>query len=198
MKGLSVIVPVKNPEPYLEQLTKNIYRTLKEIPHEILIQREVGLTNAVIKGVERSQFSLIAVMDADGSHLPEYLIVMAGFFSLNNSVDLVIGSKVVGFDETPFYRRLISKFFRFFARFMLNLKVSDPMSGFVLGRRELFLKLRPSDDYKFLLQLLCLKPHVVEIPIVFFARKSGKSKSSLRTGLRTLKLILKLWWRKYA
>ena len=69
------------------------------------------------------------------------------------------------------------------------------MSGFVMGKRELFLELEPSNDYKFLLQLLCLDPtpKTVELPINFLQRHEGKSKAGLRTGLTTLYSILKLW-----
>lgn len=197
MKGISVIIPVKKPEPYLSKLTADVYRSLKDIDHEILCQYEVGLTNAVIEGVKRSKFSHIVVMDADGSHVPCAIHLMYQLFGQDPSLDLVIGSKFCsgGHDFTSFSRRFISKIFRYYARFMLDLRVKDPMSGFVMGKREIFQFLKPSDDYKFLLQLLCTikPPKVKEVPIYFLPRREGKSKATLRTGLRTLSLIHKLW-----
>ena len=202
MNGISVIIPVKEPEPYLTQLTAEIYLMLKDQDHEILCQYEVGLTNAVIEGVKRSKFSHIVVMDADGSHCPAFIRLMFLQFhpygvNVKFPLDLVIGSKLgrMSKDMSPLHRRIISYFFRSYARFMLGLKVSDPMSGFVMGRREIFQQLEPSNDYKFLLQLLCLNPppKVIELPINFFPRRSGFSKATLRTGLRTLSLIHKLW-----
>ena len=193
--GISVIIPVKEPEPYLPNLTADVYRSLKDIDHEILCQYEVGLTNAVIEGVKRSRFDYVAVMDADGSHDPKYLVLMSMIIFRDSSVDLVVGSKVLGYDSNPLVRRLISKFFCWFASFLLILPIKEVMSGFVMGKRELFLELKPSNDYKFLLQLLCLDPtpKTVELPINFLQRHEGKSKAGLRTGLTTLYSILKLW-----
>lgn len=195
MMGISVIIPVKNPEPYLHELTANVYLSLKNIDHEILCQYEVGLTNAVIEGVKRSRFDYVAVMDADGSHDPMYLFRMFMSLYRDSSVDLVVGSKALGSDINPLGRRLISKFYCWFASFLLDLPIKEVMSGFVMGKREVFLKLQPSNDYKFLLQLLCLKPSlkVDEVPISFRQRRKGKSKAGLRTGLTTLYSILKLW-----
>ena len=198
--GISVIIPVKDPEPYLPKLTVDIYCSLKDIDHEILFQYEVGLTNAVIEGVKRSKFSHIAVMDADGSHIPAFLCLMYLQFTWTPSLDLVVGSKLFpgGKDYSSWSRRLISRFFRSYARLLLDLKVADPMSGYVMGKRDLFLQLKPSLDYKFLLQLLCLNPspQVVELPINFLPRRSGSSKATFKTGLRTLSLIHKLWLKR--
>lgn len=200
MRGLSVIVPVKPPEPYIDNLTSQIHLALDGVPHEIHIQYEKGLTNAVIHGIEKSQFDHIAVMDADGSHDPFSLHMMYCLLDSDSSLDLMVGSKFIegGKDSSPFTRRLISKFYRSFTKTLLNLKVSDPMSGFVCGKRLLFTQLRPSDDYKFLLQLLCHNPppNVKEIPIFFHKRQGGESKTSLKTGLITLHSILKLWWKR--
>lgn len=191
---LSVIIPVKPPEPYLPHLVKQIDDALRGVDFEILVQEEKGLTNAVVEGVKRSRYRNIAVMDADGSHNPYMLPWMLSVLE-GNKRDLVIGSKALGTDETGFIRKIISAVYRGFARNILSLKISDPMSGFVVGRREVFLNLKPSNDYKFLLQLLIypfLK--VKEIPIVFEKRKAGESKASLLTGLRTFHSILKIWW----
>jgi len=197
LPGISVIIPVKDPEPYLSQLTANIYRSLKNIDHEILCQYEVGLTNAVIEGVKQSKYDIIAVLDADGSHNPVYLERMMHILR-REQYDLVVGSKALGTDDNPFGRRMISKFYCWFASFMLGLSIKEVMSGFVMGDREFFLRLKPSDDYKFLLQLLCLvpSPRVVEFPIHFNERKEGKSKATFRTGVNTIVLILKLWWKR--
>lgn len=195
LKGLSVIIPAKPPEPYLHTLTGDVERVLYDMDHEILVQNEPGLTNAIVIGIERSKYDTIVVMDADGSHDPFYLPKMYGQMSQYN---LVIGSKALGGDETSLTRQVISKIYRWFARKLLDLDVKDPMSGFVMGSRKLFLTIRPTTDYKFLLQLLTHNPppRVVEVPILFHERKGGESKATLRTGLQTIFTIIKFWWNK--
>lgn len=191
MNGLSVIIPVKPPEPYLPDLIGEIHSVLDTINHEIFVQTEVGLTKAIIKGVEKSNYNTIVVMDADGSHNPTHLPEM---FVLCKNYSLVIGSKVLGEDKSTVGRRMISKLFRKCSALILGLDVKDPMSGFVMGDKELFSSLKPTNDWKFVLQLLTHnpRPNVVEYPIHFLERKSGKSKATFVTGIKTLITIVKL------
>jgi dolichol-phosphate mannosyltransferase len=189
MEGLSVILPVRHPEPYLDFLRKQISNTLKsaKIKHEVLTQEEPGLTTAVVEGVKKSRFDHIAVMDADGSHNPVYLVSM---YKLMNNYDVVVGFKFI--DENPCYRRLVSLMFRMIAKLVLKLNVIDPMSGFVMGQRRLFEMIKPSSDQKFILQILTLKPNIKEIPIKFLKRKMGKSHITPLTGFRIFKAIFEI------
>lgn len=188
---LSVILPVKDPEPYLPYLVDEIQELLVNagIQREILIQKEPGLTNAIVEGVKRSTFPFIAVMDADGSHEPFALLAMYAVLYPKQH-DLVIGYKDV--DETSWIRQVISKIYRILAKALLGTRIHDPMSGYVMGTREIFQTLQPSMDYKFLLQLLAKNPKISEIPIIFHQRKAGKSKATLLTGFRTLYSMVKI------
>jgi dolichol-phosphate mannosyltransferase len=126
-------------------------------------------------------------MDADGSHNPAYLVSM---YKLMSNYDLVVGFKFI--DENPFYRRLLSFGFRLIAKIVLRLSVIDPMSGFVMGQRILFERIKPSLDLKFVLQILALKPNLKEIPIKFLKRKMGKSHNTPLTGFRIFKTMLEI------
>ena len=108
-----------------------------------------------------------------------------------NDHDLVIGYKAI--DESPYVRRLISFSYRMIAKLLLDFDLIDPMSGFVMGQKKIFEKIKSSSDYKFVLQILSSKINVKEIPIIFSTRKLGKSHVTLLTGFRTLETILKLW-----
>ena len=129
-----MILPVRQPEPYLNILCKKISQTLSlaEIPYELLVQEEPGLTTAVVQGVKKSRFQNIVVMDADGSHNPKYLVSM---YKLLNDYDVVIGYKAK--DESPHLRRLISFIYRMIAKLLLDLDLIDPMSGFVMGQKNI-------------------------------------------------------------
>jgi len=189
---LSVIIPVKDPEPFYPMLVMKINFLLNKlsIENEILIQKELGLTNAVVEGVKKAQYPFVLVMDADGSHDPLYIPVWLNFMHEVYDYDLVVGFKDV--DESSFFRKTISKTFRFLGRILVGTKVKDPMSGFVMGRKKMFDLIKPSMDYKFLLQILIHDPRVLDYPIRFYKRKSGRSKASLITGLRTLAYMFRL------
>jgi dolichol-phosphate mannosyltransferase len=198
-EGLSIIIPVKLPEPHLPILVGNIHANLRNIPHEILVQTELGLTNAVIAGVSKSKYLSIAVMDADGSHNPRELPIM--YQKLREGYDLVVGSRYCQKSRNSDFctRQIISLLFVRLTRFLLRPSVSDPMTGYVVGKKEVFTCLQPHLGYKFLLQLLSTAPppNVYEQPITFLPRISGKSKMTFRQGLLTLRQIFTLYHKSH-
>jgi len=190
---VTVIIPVKPPEPYLNSLISEIRRELNGVPIEILVQREKGLSYAVKKGIERSNGKIIVVLDADGSHSPKYIKPMVEL--VKSGYDLVLGSRYVKGGKTHhgFFRRLISRMYCVIARVMLNLNVKDPMSGFIVMKRELAEKLEISNlSFKFGLELICKAEKIYEYPILFEKRKEGKSKADFMQGVETLKLMWRL------
>jgi len=190
---ITVILPVKPPEPFLEILKEEIHKELCDVPHEILIQTEEGLSYAVRKGIEKARGEIIVVMDADGSHSPKYLKPMVEL--VQNGYDLVLGSRYVegGSADLGFFRWLISQIYCRIARLILHLDVKDPMSGFIVGKRELAEKLELADSsFKFGLELICKADKIYEYPIFFEKRKKGQSKVNLKQGIKTLKLIWNL------
>lgn len=189
--GISIIVPIKPPEPYYPLLKQSLRRVFADVEHEILEQYERGLVNAIVHGAKRSRHSTVAVMDADGSHRPIDLYMMYRD-ALRNNCDLIIGSKVLGIDYNPLYRKVASWLYRFSAKVMLNYDVTDPMSGIAICRRNLMLKVKPTSEYKFVLQLLLYAQNVREAPIVFLPRKQGKSKINPLISIYTFYNLFKL------
>jgi len=190
---ITIIIPVKPPEPFLETLKEEIRRELRDMPHEILIQTEEGLSYAVRKGIEKAKGEIIVVMDADGSHNPKYIKPMIEL--VQNGYDLVLGSRYVegGSADLGFFRQMISRIYCRIARLILDLDVKDPMSGFIVGKRELAEKIELADmSFKFGLELICKANKIYEYPISFEKRKKGQSKANLKQGIKTLKLILSL------
>jgi dolichol-phosphate mannosyltransferase len=83
---------------------------------------------------------------------------------------------------------------------VLGLKIKDNMSGFAAVRREVYekVKLNPI-GFKINTELLYKAKKfgfkTTEVPIIFEERKFGKSKGTLKEGLKTLKYILELRFR---
>ena len=190
---ISIVIPSKD-EPYLRYLIDDIHGIVA-YPHEILVQSEPGLGSAVLQGIRKSRGNVIAILDADGSHNPRDLNKM---LNLMQTCQLVVGSRYIqgGGSRESFFRRFFSLAFCRTARALLSLKINDPMSGFIVAKRQVFetVKLQPI-GYKFLLELLVKSKEsfkITEYPIIFEKRKMGKSKTGAAEGIRIMELILLL------
>ena len=206
---ISILIPTKN-EPYIQELVGKINSTVRQ-SHEIIIidksdkkpnvkgakvlrQKTDGLGNAILEGIAASRGDIIAMMDGDGSHDPKDLKRMIDKIP---EYDIAIGSKLVkgGRTEDPLSRQIVTRIFSVLARVMLGMKVKDPMTGFMVTKREVFerIKLRPK-GFKIVLEVLYKsRAKVVEVPITFHARKAGESKVGFNSkGLKEVLRIINL------
>lgn len=199
-RDISVIIPVKPPEPYLEELISDIYVSFPEA--EILVQKEKGLGNAIKAGVKKSSGNLIAVIDADGSHPPCFIRSASSMLADNEDLELIIGSRYgyFGYSFDELSRKIISLFFTVLTRLFLLCSVTDPLSGLVMARRRLFVNVSWGSGYKFGLSLLwyCKKKGLVvsDLGYHFKARRDGKSKANPLTALSFIRDLLFLRLRK--
>jgi dolichol-phosphate mannosyltransferase len=191
---ISIVIPSKD-EPYLAFLVDSIHNTIDH-PHEILVQNEPGLASAVLHGIKKAKGEIVAVLDADGSHDPKDLKKM---INLTKNYQLVVGSRYIegGKSKDFFSRRFLSHAFCRIARVLLNLKINDPMSGFVVVNRKVFKNfvIHPV-DYKFLLEMIVKSNgslKIFEYPITFERRKMGYSKTGVTEGIRTIGFIMLLF-----
>jgi dolichol-phosphate mannosyltransferase len=151
--------------------------------------RKAGLGTAYIEGFKLALAQgadLIFEMDADFSHDPIYL---ADFVKAADSADLVIGSRYsngVRVEGWRFRRLLLSKFANIFVSYVMLKPTWDFTAGFRCYRRKVIESIGldniRSDGYAFQIEMTYLTYQrgfkVVEIPIVFKARKHGTSKIS--------------------
>lgn len=157
----------------------------------------VGLAGAVIEGWLSSSADFVAVIDGDLQHdetkLPQMYQALA-----SGGYDLAIGTRVaneqVAGGLSPARQRLSDLGASVF-RLVGGVKVSDPMSGFFMTRRDIVNAHAPAlspEGFKILVDLIlssggALK--IVEIPFVFRQREAGESKLSPIVGLDFLGLV---------
>ena len=166
--NVSVVIPALN-EPKLGCFL------VKLKDYGVDVRTEKGLSYAVWRGIQESKSEVIVVLDGDGSHPIEAIPKMINCLDEENW--LVVGSRYCrgGYSDDSVLRKIVSLIYCSIARIMLRTKIRDPMSGFWIGYREAF-NFKPSKTYKFGLQLIRKhKKHIVEYPIIFEKRKSGKS-----------------------
>ena len=148
-----------------------------------------GLSSACIEGMAATAAPYVAVIDADLQHdetiLPRMLDAALG------GAELVVGSRFAASGSAgeglSAVRLKASGMATRMAGMVARLRVSDPMSGFFLIRRDVFLGLAPRlapEGFKILLDLLVsaeragMMLRIVEIPYRFRPRHAGESKMS--------------------
>ena len=148
------------------------------------------LSLSCIDGFKRSKKKFILVMDGDGQHDPKYINTMVRIIN-KNDLDIVVGSrelfsrKVQGLN---FFRKISSKILILLINFLFGNKTNDPMSGFFIFKREIFLKNKNklfSKGYKILFDLITVdkKLKIKDIEINFLKRDKGYSKMDFKIVL---------------
>jgi dolichol-phosphate mannosyltransferase len=209
---LSVVVPTLNESENIPAVVARLEETLKGIEWEVIfvdddsddgtadqirrigrVNRRVrclqrigrrGLSGACIEGMLASPAPYLAVMDADLQHdealLPRMLEVLKA-----DEADVVIGSRYMeggGFGEWAESRRMISRFATGLGGLVMKTRVSDPMSGFFMLRKDAFhrsVRKLSGIGFKILLDILASSPRglrVKELPFEFRTRLAGESK----------------------
>ena len=148
-----------------------------------------GLTSALAENAD-----LIFQMDADFSHDPKYLPIMAEAAA---DADLVLGSRYlhgVSVVNWPLHRIILSSLANQYIRIVTGVAEKDCTTGFRCWRREALARLPLdsliSDGYAFLVEQLYLAHRlgcrVCEVPIIFVERREGASKLSSSVLLESL------------
>ncbi len=161
----------------------------------LLTGKKEGLGVACLRGFQYAmrqlQADVVVEMDADFSHNPSDLPLLLE--RIQEGADFVIGSRYIPGGSIPknwpFYRKLNSKLGNVFAKYIAGLNpVNDCTSGYRAMRTSILKKIHLTKidvkGYAFLLKLLFFAKKanaiIIEVPIHFIDRHSGKSKMGLR------------------
>jgi dolichol-phosphate mannosyltransferase len=156
---------------------------------------KLGLGSAYVAGFQRalaSDAELVCQLDADGSHDPAALPRLIEL--ARGGADLALGSRYVpGGDVTGWHpaRRAVSRAGCLYARAVLRVPVRDLTGGLKTWRAGALRAIEPatvrSQGYAFQVELtyraLRRGLRVVETPIVFRERATGRSKMTPRIAL---------------
>lgn len=142
--------------------------------------------NAVCTGLRTSTGRHVIMMDADGSHSPDFI---AQLWAYRDEYDLVIASRYVrgGQTENPFILIFLSLVVNITFRLVLGLRCQDVSNSFRLYRgddvRKLQLECVNFDIVEEILVKLNLQSdspfRIKEVPFTFGKRKEGKTKRNL-------------------
>lgn len=209
---LAIIVPTFNERPNVALLVDLVDKALPGIPWEIVFVddnspdgtadavRDLsmgnlrvrvvhrvgrrGLSSACVEGILATSAPYVAIMDADLQHDEKILKDMFERID-QGDVDLVVGSRYVeggGMGEWSESRQRMSRFATALALKLTKTPISDPMSGFMMMRRDAFMRSLPhlsTIGFKILLDVAASAPtplRVAEVPYTFRTRQFGESK----------------------
>jgi dolichol-phosphate mannosyltransferase len=181
-------------------------------PRVSVIQRgkKLGFGSALIAGYRaalKGDHSLVLQMDADLSHDPAAIPAMVGAAS---KYDLVLGSRYAGgvrVIDWEMSRILLSWAANSYARAVTRLPVHDITTGFRCFRREILealdMERLKANGYGLQIEVAYRiwksGGRLGEVPIIFYGRKSGKSKMTRSMVLEAVLLVWRLrfeTWRR--
>jgi dolichol-phosphate mannosyltransferase len=230
---LSVVLPTFNERGTIGRLGGSIQSARGSTPHEMLVMDvqspdgtaaaaraaagrddrvqvvervpPAGLTVSLLDGVRRARGHWVAWMDCDFSHPPELLPELLSAVS-GGAADIACASRYVpgGRDERDSTTaRAMSLVINGLARWLVDRRVRDYTTGYLVAPRQLVLDLGLTGDYgEYCIALLARAVRtghsVAELPYRSVPRRSGSSKTATslagfaRRGWPYLKTIASL------
>jgi len=174
---------------------------MEDYPHLQVMRRqqERGLSTAVIRGWQVAQGEVLGVIDGDLQHPPEVLLNLLR--AIDQGADLAVASRNSnggGVSDWSPARRFLSRGAQILGLVVLPHvvgRVSDPMSGYFLVRRQAIAgcTLHPL-GYKILLEVLGRGQveDVAEVGYVFQERQEGESKVTWKQYVEYLLHLVRL------
>lgn len=157
-----------------------------------------GLSSACIEGIMASSTPLVAVVDGDRQHdlsiLPALIDAVA-----SGDAEIAIGSRYLksgSMDQWGAHRKTISAVATRMSRRLIPDGLTDPMSGYFVMRRDVFLKLAArlsGKEFKILLDIFASADRPLrfaEVPYVFRPRVAGESKLSTHVVFEFAEMLI--------
>ncbi len=230
---LALIVPTYNERPNVAELVRRLDACLGDIVWEVVFVDDDspdgtaeavkalaaadprvrcihrigrrGLSSACVEGVLSTSAPLVAVMDADLQHDERILPAMVDTLR-RDAADIVVGSRYVcggGVGQWDESRVAISRFATRVSRLVVPDALKDPMSGFFMVRRTVFMGVvrnLSSLGFKILVDVFASSKQplrFVEVPYEFRTRHAGESKLDHRVawdfGMLVLDKLVGRW-----
>ncbi len=161
--------------------------------------KERGLATAVVRGWQTARGQILGVIDADLQHPPEVLGQL--WQAIGSGADLAIASRNVeggGVSEWSLLRRCLSRGAQLLGLIILPEtigRVTDPMSGYFLLRRETIAgKVLSPVGYKISIEVIGRGDigKIVEVGYEFQERQTGNSKVTWRQYLEYIQHLFRL------
>ena len=179
---------------------KSTIQAIEKFDCKILIQKGEGFGNALIQGLNESNTKYSCIFNADGSFDPKYLSEMSK--RLDQGMDFIFNTRYIkpgGSEDDTIITYIGNKFFTFICQILFRLNISDVLFTYVMGRADVFKKLKlTSNDFTFCIELPVKAKlnnyKITDHPSFERSRISGKKKvNEFIDGFLILIFIIKLF-----
>ena len=169
------------------KILSEVYKKDKKVRFLIRKNKIKDLSKSCILGFNNSKYNNILVMDGDFQHDPKYIKRFLHKYNTTQS-DIVVGCRNFSYKKKQglgFLRTFTSVFLIYLINFLLGKKTSDPLSGFFLFKKELFVKSKKKiygKGFKILADIIYNNHNIniSDVKINFKKRLYGKSKINLK------------------
>ena len=218
MYDLTLIIPAKNERESLPKviaelnnkykikvvLKENDYETIEAIKNlnvEIIMQTGNGYGNALIEGINTTNTKYFSIFNADGSFEPKELVSMLK--KIEEGYDFIFGSRYMensGSEDDTIVTYIGNKIFTLLGNIFFNLKISDILYTFVIGKTINAQKLNLiSNDFSFCVELPIKAKRqnnkLISTPSFERKRIAGKKKvNAFKDGSMILIKMIKLFF----
>ena len=212
---LSIVIPILNEEKNILPLTLSLINKVKNIDFEIIFvddnsldhtqkillnlkkkykffkpiirNKKRDLSQSCFDGIEKAKHNNILIMDGDLQHDPIYINKIFTEYK-NNNYDIVVGARnlLSGSNQGLSEFRRIASVILIFLFSIFNIKTSDPMSGFFMFNKNIYLKNKKfffGKGFKILIDFIINSKKnliVKDVFIKFKKRNNNKSKMNFR------------------
>ena len=218
MKNLTLVIPAKTESDSLPIVLNELkdfeckkiivipkndedtYEAIKNFDCKIIRQEVAGYGSAIIEGINNVETNYLCIFNADGAFDPKYLKLMLK--ENEDNYDFIFNSryeKNAGSDDDTFLTYIGNFFFTKLCNLLFNLKISDVLFTYVMGKTSSFKSLKLKNrDFTFCIELPVQakfnKLRFKTIPSYERARISGiKKVNEFKDGFLILICILKMF-----
>ena len=221
MKNITLIIPAKNESESLPIVLKNLEKfkfkilvvlhktdkktinSIKKFKIKIIYQNDKGYGDALIKGINNCKSQFFCIFNADGSFRPKEIISMQKML-LNKNLDFVFGSRYQensGSQDDTFLTLIGNFFFTKIGEIFFNLKITDILYTFVLGKTNKIKNLKLNQkDFSFCVELPIKAVRnnmmIASSSSYELKRIAGRKKvNEFRDGLKILFYMMKIFFK---
>jgi len=162
----------------------------------IAYKTNLGYGAAIKGGFAKASSDLVCFLDADGTCDPEYFVDLCNA-AINDSADLVLGSRMHKDSKMPGLRRFGNRMFAATASYLSGKKIVDTATGMRVIRKDALPKLYPLPTGLHFTPAMTLRALVSdllirELPVPYHERTGRSKLSILHDGLRFFFAIIEI------